>query len=49
MLANFSGSPLDVPAVDGWAGAALVLGNYPDRAEVPGERLRPWEALVLRR
>jgi oligo-1,6-glucosidase len=49
VLANFSGSPLDVPALDGWAGAELVLGNYPDSADAPGERLRPWEALVLRR
>ncbi|MEV4597864.1 alpha-glucosidase [Amycolatopsis sp. NPDC049253] len=50
VLANWSGSPLDVPssAVDGWSGASLVLGNYPGSVSV-GEQLRPWEAVVFRR
>ena len=31
----------------GWAGAELVLGNYPDASA--SLELRPWEAVVLRR
>lgn len=50
VLANWSGSPLDVPApaVSGWSGASLLLGNYSGPATV-GEQLRPWEAVVFRR
>jgi oligo-1,6-glucosidase len=47
VLGNFSGK--DVRAeVDGWEGAELVLGNYPD-GEADVAELRPWEARVHRR
>ena len=53
VLANFSGTGLDVPAgvTDGWVDAPLVLGNHPDSpARLPSAvTLRGWEALVLRR
>jgi oligo-1,6-glucosidase len=52
VLGNFSGTPVpaDVPEAAAWAGAELVLGNYPppDPGEVP-PLLRPWEARVYRR
>ena len=39
--------------VDGWDGAEVVLGNYPDAAHPCGKgdpgALRPWEARVHRR
>ncbi len=46
VVGNFSGTDAtaDVP---GWAGAELLLGNYPDAAQ--GSVLRPWEARVHRR
>jgi oligo-1,6-glucosidase len=46
VVGNFSGTEAtaDVP---GWAGAELLLGNYPDAGE--GLVLRPWEARVYRR
>ncbi len=49
VLGSFSGDEQRVD-VDGAAGSALVLGNYPD-ATAPADGtvvLRPWEALVLR-
>ena len=51
VAANFSGDtvPLDdVPDLDSWAAAELLLGNHDDPAS-PIEDLRPWEARVLRR
>jgi oligo-1,6-glucosidase len=52
VLGNFSGA--DVHAdVEGWDGAEVVLGNYPDAAHPCGTgdpgALRPWEARVHRR
>jgi oligo-1,6-glucosidase len=47
VLGNFSGKDLSAE-VDGWDGAELVLGNYPDGAADVAE-LRPWEARVYRR
>jgi oligo-1,6-glucosidase len=52
VLGNFTGA--DVHAdVDGWDGAEVVLGNYPDAAHPCGKgdpgALRPWEARVHRR
>jgi oligo-1,6-glucosidase len=51
VLGNFSGQEQTVALDDeGWAGAELVLGNYPAESS-PGVpvRLRPWELKVLRR
>ena len=47
VLGNFSGTAAHVD-VPGWAGAEVVLGNYPDTPSDPGS-LRPWEATVHRR
>ena len=52
VLGNFSGAPVHAD-VDGWEGAELLLGNYPDAAHPCGKgdvgALRPWEARVFRR
>jgi oligo-1,6-glucosidase len=54
VLANFSDSDvsLDLPDAERWAGAELVIGNYPDGAASGGlaaaVTLRPWEAHVHR-
>ena len=47
-VANFSGEPVrpDVPGLDGWLGAELLLGNVPDGT---GPELAAWEARVYRR
>jgi len=47
-VANFSGEPVrpDVPGLDGWLGAELLLGNVPDST---GPELAEWEARVYRR
>jgi oligo-1,6-glucosidase len=47
VLGNFTGDEVRAE-VDGWAGAELLLGNYPDAPD-DVERLRPWEARVYRR
>ena len=49
VLGNFSdaSAAAAVPDAVGWAGADLVLGNYPDSSA--SLELRPWEAVVLRR
>jgi oligo-1,6-glucosidase len=50
VLANFSSETVTaaLPAVDGWTGAELLLGNYPKpTADLP--TLRPWEARVHQR
>jgi oligo-1,6-glucosidase len=44
VLGNFSGDDMRVE-IEGWDGAELLLGNYPDDAGT----LRPWEARVYRR
>ena len=51
VVANFSGEARAAEVDEEWAGAALVLGNYADAVgpESVPVRLRPWEALVLRR
>ncbi|MDQ4046961.1 MAG: alpha-glucosidase [Actinomycetota bacterium] len=46
VLGNFSGSNQPVDLDGSWAGAELVLGNYPPAPELA---LRPWEVKVLRR
>ncbi|WP_426997472.1 glycoside hydrolase family 13 protein [Pseudarthrobacter sp. N5] len=47
VLGNFSSEVRTAGLRDGvWAGAAQVLGNYPDDASL---RLRPWELKVLHR
>ena len=46
VLGNFSGEEVRAD-VDGWDGAELVLGNYPDGGD--GCALRAWEARVHRR
>lgn len=46
VLGNFSGNDQRVDLDGSWAGADLVLGNYPP---APGLALRPWEVKVLRR
>jgi oligo-1,6-glucosidase len=46
VLGNFSGSGQPADLDSSWAGAELVLGNYPP---APGLVLRPWEVKVLRR
>ena len=43
VLGNFTGDDVGVE-IDGWHGAELLLGNYPDDAGP----LRPWEARVYR-
>ena len=52
VLGNFTGAKVDAE-IDGWAGAELVLGNYPDPADMADAAcpaaLRPWEARVYRR
>jgi oligo-1,6-glucosidase len=52
VLGNFTGEKVDAE-IDGWAGSELVLGNYPDPADMPDAVrlavLRPWEARVYRR
>ncbi len=47
-VANFSGEPVrpDLPGLDGWLGAELLLGNVPDGT---GPELAAWEARVYRR
>ncbi|HEY3260973.1 MAG TPA: alpha-glucosidase [Pseudonocardiaceae bacterium] len=50
VLGNFSASTVvaDVPDAPGWAGAELLIGNYP--APPPVDlALRPWEIRVYRR
>ena len=56
VVGNFSGSAARAAVSDeaDWAGAELVLGNYPPadgRSDVPDDqiRLRPWEARIYRR
>ncbi|MFC8502823.1 alpha-glucosidase [Pedococcus sp. NPDC057267] len=54
VLANFSAdelavTPDDVPGLDGWSGADLVLGNLADDPSSVVEPLRAWEARILRR
>ncbi len=52
VVGNFSSgdaSLADVPDVEAWLGARLVLGNYPDPVGVQTTTLRPWEARVYRR
>jgi oligo-1,6-glucosidase len=53
VLANFSSRAVDVPdsAVNSWAGARRLIGNHfdtPPTLEHP-VRLRPWEAVVVRK
>ncbi|BCT75222.1 glucohydrolase [Sinomonas cyclohexanicum] len=44
VLGNFSGEQQAVDVGDpSWAGARILLGNYPDAAEARGLDLRPWE------
>ncbi len=47
-VANFSGEPVrpDVPGLDGWLGAELLIGNVSDST---GPDLAAWEARVYRR
>jgi oligo-1,6-glucosidase len=47
VLGNFTGDEVRAE-VDGWTGAELLLGNYPDAPDGV-QRLRPWEARVYRR
>jgi len=51
VLGNFTGEKVDAE-IDGWAGAELVLSNYPDPADMADAAcpaaLRPWEARVYR-
>jgi oligo-1,6-glucosidase len=52
VLGNFSGETVmpDVPDPAEWAGAQMLLDNYPSRDEHRTQVvLRPWEGLVLRR
>jgi len=52
VVGNFSSSDVslaDVPDVETWVGADLVLRNYPDPAGAQTSTLRPWEARVYRR
>ena len=52
-LANFSDTPVtrDLPEGEAWAGADLLLTNYPAQSEdpAPAVMLRPWEARIYRR
>ena len=50
VVANFTGEEQKVtglPEAERWAGAELLLGNYPDADATPLV-LRPWEATVHR-
>jgi len=55
VLCNFSGAEVlaAVPGARDWATAAVALSNYPEAGapmvEAGGFRLRPWEAVALRR
>ena len=50
VVANWSSSPVEVPAPAGWAGATVVLGTLPSAPPVADPLpLRPWEAVVYRR
>ncbi|HEY8787975.1 MAG TPA: alpha-glucosidase [Actinopolymorphaceae bacterium] len=52
VVGNFSSGDVslaDVPDIDAWVGAELVLGNYPDPSVAQTTTLRPWEARVYRR
>jgi oligo-1,6-glucosidase len=52
VLANFSGTPADVPdaVASAWAGAELVLTNVEQQLPpATGTELAPWESRVLRR
>ncbi|MBM9467897.1 alpha-glucosidase [Nakamurella sp. YIM 132084] len=51
VVANFSGEDAlaEVQDAAAWAGAELVLGNWPDPDPVEAIVLRPWEARVYRR
>jgi oligo-1,6-glucosidase len=47
-LGNFSGEPVPVD-LPGWAGADILIANYPPTGDDTGITLRPWEARVYRR
>jgi oligo-1,6-glucosidase len=51
VLGNFSGVVVEagVPDTETWAGAELVLGNYPAPDDAGTIVLRPWETRVYRR
>ncbi|MGP4020644.1 glycoside hydrolase family 13 protein [Saccharopolyspora sp. 5N708] len=53
VLANFSSHDINVPdqAIDGWAGARTLLGNYPHTPpDLPQSvHLRPWEAIITKK
>jgi oligo-1,6-glucosidase len=51
VVGNFSDTEHPVPVDRSWAGAAIVVGNYPDAQPPAGDgfRLRPWELRVLSR
>ena len=51
VLGNFSAAEVAVPLPDAadWAGAELLLGNYPDAPGPAGLSLRAWECRVYRR
>jgi oligo-1,6-glucosidase len=51
VLGNFSGVIVEagVPDTETWAGAELVLGNYPAPDDAGTIVLRPWETRVYRR
>jgi oligo-1,6-glucosidase len=48
VLGNFSGDVQSIEALDGWAGAEVLLANTAAPAPFGGG-LAPWEAVVLRR
>lgn len=51
VLGNFSSeqTPMDLADAAEWAGAELLLGNYPPPAAPPALVLRPWESRIYRR
>jgi oligo-1,6-glucosidase len=48
VLGNWSGDDQQLDGLDAWAGAEVVLANTDD-PQSAWPRLRPWEAVVLRR
>ena len=54
VLANFSADELavtgeQVPGLEDWSGADLVLGNFAQEPDSVVAPLRAWEARILRR
>lgn len=51
MVANFSGDPVrpDLPDLEAWVSAELLLGNLRGGTDATATELEPWEARVYRR